>query len=265
MAYRIHKYPRTPHVNGSRLQPGDEDLGVLSLEHLRGRRLVVEEKLDGANSAVSFGVDGRLLLQSRGHFLDGGPRERHFALFKAWAVSAQAALWGALGARFVMYGEWLYAKHTIFYDRLPHYFFEFDVMDKETGRFLSTEARRELLARAPVVAAPVLFSGELKDARSLAALVKPSRFQSPRWREALTEACEARGLDPARALRETDAAGLMEGLYIKAEGDGRVVERFKFVRASFTQAVDDSGEHWMNRPVIPNRLREGADIFAPTL
>ena len=91
MAYEIHKYPRTPHVNGSRLQPGDEDLGVLSLEHLRGRRLVVEEKLDGANSAVSFGEDGRLLLQSRGHFLDGGPRERHFALFKAWAVSARAA------------------------------------------------------------------------------------------------------------------------------------------------------------------------------
>lgn len=263
MTYRLYKYPRTPHLTGSRLQPGDEELRVLSLEHLAGRRLVVEEKFDGANSAISFGEDGRLLLQSRGHFLDGGPRERHFALLKAWAVSVQGRLWDALGSRFVMYGEWLYAKHTIFYDALPHYFFEFDVLDKESGEFLSTDARRELLRGVSVVPVPVLYSGPVRTAGQLAALVKPSAFQSPRWRDALAEVCRSRGLDAERALRETDSAGLMEGLYVKAEEGGRVTERFKYVRGSFTQAVDDSGDHWLNRPVIPNQLREAADIFAP--
>ncbi|HEX8351940.1 MAG TPA: RNA ligase family protein [Pyrinomonadaceae bacterium] len=258
---RLYKYPRTPHLTGSRLQPGDEDLRVVSPGDLAGRRLVVEEKLDGANSAVSFGDDGRLLLQSRGHFLDGGPRERHFGLLKAWAGSVQGRLWDALGSRHVMYGEWLYAKHTIFYDALPHYFFEFDVLDKETGQFLSTEARRELLSGAPVLPVPVLYSGTFRDARGLASLVKPSAFQTPRWREALAEVCEARGLDAGRALRETDCSGLMEGLYVKAEEGGRVAERFKYVRRSFTQAVDDSGDHWLNRPVIPNRLLEAADLF----
>ena len=261
--YALHKYPRTPHLNGSRLQPGDEELAVFSLEHLAGRHVVVEEKLDGANSAVSFGEDGRLLLQSRGHFLDGGPRERHFGLLKAWAGSVQGRLWDALGSRHVMYGEWLYAKHTIFYDALPHYFFEFDVLDKQTGQFLSTDARRELLGGAPVLHAPVLYAGDAPTAERLASLVKPSAFQSARWREALAEVCEARGLDAGRALRETDSAGLMEGLYIKAEEGGRVTERFKYVRGSFTQAVDESGDHWLNRPVIPNRLREGVDLFAP--
>jgi hypothetical protein len=261
--YRLHKYPRTPHLTGSRLQPGDEDLRVLSPERLAGRGVVVEEKLDGANSAVSFGDDGRLLLQSRGHFLDGGPRERHFGLLKAWAGSVQTRLWDALGGRYVMYGEWLYARHTIFYDALPHYFFEFDVLDKRTGDFLSTGARRRLLGGAPVMHAPVLYEGDAPEAARLASLVKPSAFQSPRGREALAEDCASRGLDAARALRETDAAGLMEGLYIKAEEGGRVAERFKFVRDSFRQAVDDSGEHWLNRPVIPNRLREGSDLFAP--
>lgn len=263
--YRLIKYPRTPHLTGSRLQPGDEDLRVVSLEHLKGLRLVVEEKLDGANCAVSFGEDGRLLLQSRGHFLDGGPRERHFGMLKAWAGSAQRELRGALGGRYVMYGEWLYAKHTIFYDALSHYFFEFDVLDRETGHFLSTDARRELLKGAPVVSAPVLYAGPTPDAARLSALVKPSAFQSARWRESLARVCEARGLDATRALRETDSAGLMEGLYLKAEDGGRVTERFKFVRPSFTQAVDDSGEHWLNRPVIPNQLREGVDLFAPSL
>jgi hypothetical protein len=260
--YRLHKYPRTPHLTGSRLQPGDEDLSVVSLEHLKGMSLVVEEKLDGANSAVSFGEDGRLLLQSRGHFLDGGPRERHFGLLKAWAGSVQGRLWEALGSRYVMYGEWLYARHTIFYDALPHYFFEFDVLDKETGRFLSTAARRELLRDTPVLSAPVLYAGPAPTAERLAALVKPPAFQSARWRESLTEVCTSRGLDAARALRESDPAGLMEGLYIKVEDGGRVTERFKFVRPSFTQAVDDSGDHWLNRPVIPNRLREGVNLFA---
>jgi hypothetical protein len=161
-----------------------------------------------------------------------------------------------------MYGEWLYAKHTIFYDALPHYFFEFDVLDKVTGEFLSTAARRELLKDVPVISAPVLYTGPTPTAAGLAALVKPSSFQTTRWRESLTEVCDSRGLDAARALRETDSAGLSEGLYIKVEDGGRVTERFKFVRPGFTQAVDDSGEHWLNRPVIPNRLREGVDLFA---
>lgn len=47
-----------------------------------------------------------------------------------------------LGARYVMYGEWLYAKHTVYYDMLPHYFMEFDIYDKENGSFLGTAARR---------------------------------------------------------------------------------------------------------------------------
>ena len=79
MDYPIIKYPRTPHLAGSRLQPGDEDLSQVPFSCLAGRRLTVEEKVDGANSAVSFGPEGQLLLQSRGHYLTGGWRERHYA------------------------------------------------------------------------------------------------------------------------------------------------------------------------------------------
>ena len=132
-AMRIIKYPRTLHIEGSRLQPGDEDLGSATpFAHIAGRHLVVEEKMDGANSAISFDADGQLLLQSRGHYLTGGPRERHFALFKQWAGTLAGALWERLGSRYVMYGEWLYAKHTVFYDALPHYFMEFDILDRES-------------------------------------------------------------------------------------------------------------------------------------
>lgn len=265
MAESIFKYPRTPHLTGSRLQPGDEDLRSIAPEELLGRTLVIEEKVDGANSAVSFEADGALLLQSRGHYLDGGPRERHFALLKSWATCHQAAFWQVLADRYVMYGEWIYAKHTIFYDHLPHYFIEFDVLDKLTGRFLSTAKRRILLHDLPLVSAPVVYTGYVRSAKQFAKLIKPSAFQTSRWREVLREACADRGLEGDRALAETDAAGLMEGLYLKVEDADRVVERYKYVRASFAQTVEDSGSHWLDRPIVPNRLREGVDIFAEKL
>jgi hypothetical protein len=69
----ITKYPRTPHLEGSRLQPGDEDLDQIPLAELRGAYVVVEEKLDGANAGISI-ADGKPRLQSRGHVLLGGPR-----------------------------------------------------------------------------------------------------------------------------------------------------------------------------------------------
>ena len=97
---------------------------------IKGAHVVVEEKLDGANSAISFDSAGRLLLQSRGHFLTGGPRERQFAPLKAWAATIAAPLRDRIDDRYVIYGEWLYAKHTVFYDALPHYFCEFDVYDR---------------------------------------------------------------------------------------------------------------------------------------
>ena len=76
--FQIKKYPRTPHLQGSRLQPGDEDLSQIPFDCIRGKLIVVEEKVDGANCAISFDDDGQLLLQSRGHYLTGGYRERHF-------------------------------------------------------------------------------------------------------------------------------------------------------------------------------------------
>ena len=58
----IHKYPRTYHIEGSGIQRGDEDLAVVPLREFAGRHLVVEEKMDGANCAVSFDSDGQLLV-----------------------------------------------------------------------------------------------------------------------------------------------------------------------------------------------------------
>jgi hypothetical protein len=143
------KYPRTPHLVGSRLQPGDSTAGQIPWEQLRGGRLIFEEKIDGANAAVSFDASGQLMLQSRGHVLTGGAREAQFGLFKAWAQTHEQVFFDLLGRRYVMFGEWCFAKHTVFYDRLPHYFHEFDIYDRELDLFLSTPCRHKMLAGLP--------------------------------------------------------------------------------------------------------------------
>jgi len=250
----MKKYPRTRHLETSRFQHGDHDLEAVAFKAVRGQFMVVEEKMDGANAGLSFDQGGRLLLQSRGHYLAGGPRERHFDLFKQWAATHAEDLYLALGERYIMYGEWMYAKHTCFYDALPAYFMEFDLYDRERDVFLSTARRRALLAGLPVVSVAVLWEGRPQKLAEVTGLIGPSLFRSPAWRERLVEAGAAAGVPAAQVLAETDRHDAMEGLYIKVEDDERVVERLKWVRASFLNSLVDSGSHWHDRPIVANRL-----------
>lgn len=258
----MRKYPRTPHLAGSRLQPGDEDLTQVRFDVIRGRHLVVEEKLDGANTGISFTSAGRLLLQSRGHYLTGGPLERQFDLFKSWAAAIAPRLLPILTDRYVLYGEWLYAKHTVYYDALAHYFCEFDILDQQTGDFLSTPRRAALLTGTPVRSVPVLRVGTFQTLASLTALIQTSTCRTPEWPTALALAARQAGVDPARAAAETDTADEMEGLYLKVEDDDRVIERYKWVRTGFIQALTGSGSHWADRPIIANRLADPEALYA---
>lgn len=257
----MHKYPRTPHLEGSRLQPGDHDLDQVRRGDLAEGTAVVEEKVDGANAGISFSPDGQLRLQSRGHYLTGGRREHHFALLKAWTPRIRGELWEVLGDRFLLFGEWLYAKHTVFYDLLPHYFLAFDILDTETGEFLDTTRRHRMLTETPVRSVPVLWQGPSSEMPDPLALVGESAYKSRRWKEHLTQAARSRGLDLDKVWRETDTSSDAEGLYIKVERDGRVIDRLKWVRAGFSTAVTDSETHWLDRPILPNQLHPDADIF----
>ncbi|MDP2341585.1 MAG: RNA ligase family protein [Deltaproteobacteria bacterium] len=267
----IRKYPRTHHLEGSRLQEGDEDLAAVRFAEIAGRPLVVEEKIDGQNAALSFDDDGGLLLQSRGHYLRGGAREKSFEPFKRWAATHAGALREVLRSRFVVYGEWCFAKHTVFYDALPHWFLEFDVYDRERDVFLSTPARRALLAGLPVASVPVLASAAFSSLETLLQHVGVSTAKTPTWRERLRESAArtrfqgGAHVDVERTVHETDPHDEMEGLYLKLEEGDVVVDRLKWVRASFLQAVVASDSHWFGRPIVENRLADGVDVYARRL
>lgn len=262
MEFRIKKFPRTPHLTGSHFQLGDHDLAAIPFELFKGRNLVLEEKVDGANAGLRFDENGTLFLQSRGHFLTGGNREKHFQMFKTWANCHAHRFHEVLTDRYIMYGEWMYAKHTVYYDKLPHYFLEFDIFDTQEQIFLSTEKRKEMLKDLPIVSVPVLAEGIFKTPEQIVNHLQPSLYKSPNWQKKLEQQFIEQGLDPERGLQETDSADTAEGLYMKVEEEGKVVERFKFVRSSFQNAIMDSGTHWLNRPIVPNQLADNVDIFA---
>lgn len=264
----LFKYPSTSHLEGSSLQPGDDAALQVSYEkEVAGRYIVVEEKLDGANSGNSFSPDADPLQQCRGHYLTGGWKERHFNRFKQWCARHMDVMFDRLADQYLMFGEWAYAKHTIFYNNLPHYFFEFDIWDKATGDFLSTAARARVLAGAPVLPVPVLYAGIAppKLADLLEYIMPWSLAKAPGWQVQLK--CEAvrAGVDPDRAMRETFQSDGPEGLYIKIEEGDRTVGRYKWVRHGFLQVIKDNKTHWHDRPIIRNLLADGVDLDSDTL
>ena len=202
--FKILKYPRTQHLQGSRLQEGDEDLRQVPFSEILGKYIVIEEKIDGANSAISFDANGNLLLQSRGHYLNGGYNERHFNLMKQWANNNKDLFYSVLGSRYIMYGEWMYAKHTVFYDALPDYFMEFDIYDREKEIFLDTDARKIITDKLQIVhSVPVLSRGVFKSKKEILSYLGNSNYITENHIETLKALSEKQGLDDLKnALKD---------------------------------------------------------------
>jgi len=173
---------------------------------------VVEEKLDGSNIGLSFSDDAVLRFQSKTRFLGSGTHPQHHMLFN-WGWEKRDALWEALGTRLMIYGEWLYAKHTIRYDALPHWFVGLDVFERPAasdsdGWFWPADRRNDLFASLGIDPVPRICVASFRDLDDLKGLAEgPSALGSPN----------------------------KEGIYIRVEVDGRLFIRAKYVRPEFRE------------------------------
>lgn len=236
------KYPRTPHLFGSKGTDDDKYMNEAdSRRFISNESLIVEEKIDGTNVGIHFTSGGQMVLQCRGHLITEGMHPQ-YDLFKQWTMVKRSALEECLGSRFILFGEWMYARHSLHYRQLPHYFFEFDVYDKEDEAFLSLERRLALLDGTGIQTVPVIHTGAVTQDQ-LAKLIGPSRFDS-RFENPVTKQVDH----------------LMEGLYLRTEAGGAVTGRAKFVRPEFVEKVKQS-EHWQHQAMVSNLLRDGADIW----
>ena len=236
------KYPRTPHLFGSRGTDDDRHLGRKeSAAFIADPSLIVEEKLDGTNVGIHFTTRGRMVLQCRGHEITEGMHPQ-YDLLKQWTSVKRPVLEAMLGNQFILYGEWLYARHSVHYRALPHWFFEFDIYDKDAAQFLDLATRLQRLDGTGLYTVPVLHRGPAT-ADELRALIGPSAFDS-----AFENSVTGR-TDP-----------LMEGLYVRTESGGHVTGRAKMVRPEFVEKLKQS-EHWQHQAMVPNQLAAGAEIW----
>ena len=236
------KYPRTPHLFGSKGTDDDKHLNEKdSNAFIADESLIVEEKIDGTNVGIHF-LDGELVLQCRGHLITEGMHPQ-YDLFKQWAAVKRHVLEECLGEQFILFGEWVYARHSVFYRRLSHYFFEFDIYDKQAKAFLDLKQRLSILAGTGIETVPVVHQGILAKT-DLQSLIGPSQFDSQ-----------------FETPMSHQADNLMEGLYLRTEADGMVTGRAKFVRPEFVEKIKQS-THWQHQPMIQNQLADGVDIWS---
>ena len=151
----LFKFPRTKHLfdaGGQGVSRDDliMDAGEEALFYARRgaqqpSTVIIEEKVDGANLGISIGFDMKLNVQNRSHYVNS-KTHRQFSCLDRWLEEHSAALYEVLEpGRHVLFGEWLYAKHSIFYTELPGYFMAFDIYDKQEERFYSQKTRNEKL------------------------------------------------------------------------------------------------------------------------
>jgi hypothetical protein len=236
------KYPRTPHLFGSRGTDDDKHLNeVESLEFISNPSLIVEEKIDGTNVGIHFTTDGSMILQCRGHLITEGMHPQ-YDLFKQWTTVKRELLEERLQDRFILFGEWLYARHSIHYRSLPHYFFEFDIYDKASAAFLHLVDRQSILEDSGIQSVPILHVGAA-NRKQLQTLIGPSRFDSA-FENPITKQFDDR----------------MEGLYLRTESNGSVSGRAKIVRPEFVEKIKQS-IHWQQQKLEPNLLAQGANIW----
>lgn len=141
------KYPRTYHFPFSPgLQNDDRRVEEGWFEHIKGKPLVLTEKLDGQNCYLSkYGV------YARSH---AAPTEHPWDINLIQKGGMYDQIKNLLGEEEGIYGENLYAIHSIEYENLPSYFFMFAARDNE--KFYSHEEFLEMSELLNIPTVPIL-------------------------------------------------------------------------------------------------------------
>lgn len=225
MDREFFKFPRTPHLFSLSSKPlrGDRILSSSEAISFLEGDVVIEEKVDGANIGISVSPERTILVQNRGAHI-GRPVPAQFQPLNSWLGSRSDQLLQALGQKFILFGEWCYAVHSIHYDNLPDWFIGFDIYDRVNRKFFSADRRDKLLRKLHISAAPRVAAGYFSIGEVTKLVEKtPSAF------------------GPAS----------VEGLYFRRESDGWLEQRAKCVRPEFMGAISD---HWSSRPLSRNHI-----------
>lgn len=212
------KYNRTFHLPWSPGGTSDDKIAT-DLNILLSNDIVITEKMDGSNTSLELGG-----CFARTH--SGPPNHPSFDPLKALHASIKHKIPDGVQ----LFGEWLYAKHSIAYDKLPHHFMLFNVRTLFDNVWYSWEEIKLWAEEISVPTVPVLFEGRISTEKELKSKIEELVAQP--------SAC----------------GGEREGVVV------RIQESFtdsvfskcvmKWVRSNHVQTSD----HWKNQVIIKNKL-----------
>lgn len=208
------KYPRTPHLIWSEsVSKDDRIIQPNQLSKLKSAPVIVTEKMDGENTTLY-----RHTLHARS--LQNRPHESRDWLKQMWSK-----INFSIPENMRICGENLYAKHSIYYTRLPSYFLVFSIWESDIC--LSWNETLEWCDLFGLTSVPVLYEGE--------------------WNEKLIKACYT-GVSKYGDTQEGYV--IRNAQEFKYEDFGANVA--KFVRKNHVL----TDKHWMTKTVVPNKCLE---------
>jgi hypothetical protein len=225
--YPDRKYIKYPHSRYFTFSPGivveeeDEDAELFDLKEFVNVPLVITVKMDGSNFTMN-----EEFVAAR-----NGTDAEHVSF--DMAKSIHAAKKHLIKYNEQLFGEWLYAKHSIYYTgdlKLNGLFQLFGVYDIITHEFKGWEYVQEAASRLGIVTVPVLEYGEVYDAE---------------WKlqKRITE------------LGEQVISQGHEGLVIRSKYSFHYsqfgLRLGKYVRKNHVT----SSKHWKNQPMLRNEVK----------
>lgn len=213
--------------------------------------LYIEEKVDGANFGLSLSGNGQIFAQNRSHYVSSGDHAQ-FSPLASWIEENRAALTTILtheqGKRttsqgLVLYGEWVVARHSIPYHKLPAHFIAFDIYDRKLQRFWSRSRFHTIMKGSGIPVVPIIKEGILDCFHDYT-----SKGNSPTsFKKELVRLLET------KSKFRTDG-GPVEGIILRIDdnredeyGHTWLKSRVKIVRPDFVGGCSEG--HWSRREI----------------
>jgi|SaaInlStandDraft_6_1057023.scaffolds.fasta_scaffold04298_4 atypical dual specificity phosphatase len=220
----IHKFPRTRHIfNVGGATVDDRILDADDCDtFMKEDDVFIAEKVDGAQLGISIDENYKIMVQNRSHYVNSKSHSQFEKLDK-WIFDHKESLYQILNQDTILFGEWLYAKHSIDYNNLPDYFMAFDLYNKKKKLFYNRDKLVEALKDTNLHYVREMYRGKIKDKTHLLKMIEQKSDY-------------------------TD--GRVEGIYLKIFENDYVKSRCKLVRNDFICGND----HWSKGIMQKNTL-----------
>src|SRR3989344_1702269 len=232
--YSFPKYPEAFRIiyQDLGITPKKRYLSDAEASMLLDGEVVLEEKLDGSTLFVTW-AGGKPLLRAKGtRIISEFEKTKAFVGAYAWAYQNCEKL-ERIPHGLAIVGEWLYAMHSIPYNKLPDFFVAFDVLHVKSGKILPPKQRLKIFGDCGLASSPILHEGKVRY-EDIPQFVKQSAFSSA-----------STGYAPPFAEMQQ-----MEGIVVKSYGN--LFMSGKHVTREFAESFE---LHWLEMPLTQNKLK----------